>query len=158
MPPEIHVTTHIHTDGPIPGPHSLLTLTSAAHLRGGGPIQTFTTNVRELPGATLHPVALQNWRRRAEDWLSTRRASRPPAHAMTAYTAWIERLPGRPVLITDTTQPDYLFLYWYLQRFTGLWPFAGTLADAELHHRFTCTTYCPLAGCRAPQAPLAQTS
>ena len=22
----VHVTTHIHTDGPIPGPHSLLTL------------------------------------------------------------------------------------------------------------------------------------
>ena len=32
MPPEtVFVTLHIHTDGPIPGPHSLLTLSSAAH-------------------------------------------------------------------------------------------------------------------------------
>ena len=32
MPLEtVFVTLHIHTDGPIPGPHSLLTLSSAAH-------------------------------------------------------------------------------------------------------------------------------
>ena len=78
MPPEtVFVTLHIHTDGPIPGPHSLLTLSSAAHHGDGGLIGTFTTNVRELPGATLHPVSLQHWRERAEDWLTTRRASRP---------------------------------------------------------------------------------
>lgn len=158
MPPDIYVTTHIHTDGPIPGPHSLLTLTSAAHLRDGGPILEFTTNVRELPGATLHPVALQLWRRRAEDWLSTRRASRPPAIAMTAYARWIEALPGRPVFVADTADPDYVFLYWYLQRFTGLWPFAGTLTDAGLHARIDCSTLCPLLGCRTPEASLARTS
>ena len=82
MPPEtVFVTLHIHTDGPIPGPHSLLTLSSAAHQGDGGLIGTFTTNVRELPGATLHPVSLQHWRARAEDWLTTRRAGgggRPP--------------------------------------------------------------------------------
>ena len=34
MPPDpVFVTTHIHTDGPIPGPHSLLTLTSVAFRR-----------------------------------------------------------------------------------------------------------------------------
>jgi len=50
MPTEtVFVTLHIHTDGPIPGPHSLLTLSSAAH-GDGGLIGTFTTNLRELPG------------------------------------------------------------------------------------------------------------
>jgi hypothetical protein len=159
MPPDVHVTSHIHTDGPIPGPHSLLALVSAAHPGGGGrPTSVFTVNVCELPGATLHPVALQSWRGRAEDWLSTRRASRPPALAMNAYVRWLERLPGRPVLVADTADPDYLFLYWYLQRFAGDWPFAGTLADAALHARMACTTLCPLAGCRTPDASLARTS
>ena len=158
MPPDTYVTSHIHTDGPIPGPHSLLTVVSAAHPGGGRPTSVFTTNVRELPGATLHPVALQSWRRRAEDWLSTRRASRPPPLAMTAYVNWNERLPGRPVFVADTADPDYLFLYWYLQRFTGSWPFASTLGDAALHDRIACTTVCPLAGCRTPEAPLARTS
>jgi hypothetical protein len=159
MPPDTYVTSHIHTDGPIPGPHSLLTLVSAARLAGGGgPTSVFTTNIRELPGATLHPVALQCWRRRAEDWLSSRRASRPPALAMNAYARWVERLPGRPVFVTDTADPDYLFLYWYLQRFTGNWPFARTLGDTDLHDRIACTTLCPLAGCRVPDTVLARTS
>ena len=109
MPPEtVFVTLHIHTDGPIPGPHSLLTLSSAAHHGDGGLIGTFTTNVRELPGATLHPVSLQHWRARAEDWLTTRRASRPPAVATDAYLRWIEKLPGEPTLVTDPVGPDHL--------------------------------------------------
>ena len=33
MPP-VFITAHIHTDGPIPGPHSLLTLSSAAYSAG----------------------------------------------------------------------------------------------------------------------------
>jgi hypothetical protein len=159
MPPDTYVTSHIHTDGPIPGPHSLLTLVSAAHPGSGGrPTPVFTTNIRELPGATLHPVALRSWRRRAEDWLSTRRASRPPAVAMSAYANWVKRLPGRAVFVADTADPDYLFLYWYLQRFVGDWPFASTVSDAALHHRMACTTLCPLAGCRTPDALLARTS
>ncbi len=158
MPPDLYVTSHIHTDGPIPGPHSLLTLVSAAHpRRGGRPTSVFTTNVRELPGATLHPLALQSWRRRAEDWLSTRRASRPPALAMNAYASWVDRLHGRPVFVSDTTDPDYLFLYWYLQRFTQRWPFEATLTDADLHEQLECRSACPLAGCRAA-TPLARIS
>jgi hypothetical protein len=149
MPPEkkiSYVSTHVHTDGPIPGPHSLLTVTASAWSDGGGPRGTFTTNVRELPGATLHPVALQEWRLRAEDWLVTRRSSRPPAVAMSALARWLDQLPGSPVLVADTTSPDYLFVYWYLQRFTGRWPFTATdsfttpLLDAE--------ELCPLRGCR----------
>lgn len=148
MPPEpSYVTTHTHTDGPIPGPHSLLTVIAVAHTRDGDEIGTFATNVRELPGATLHPVALQSWGRRAEDWLCTRRASRPPAPAMTAFARWIDDLPGARVFVTDTAEPDYLFLYWYLQRFTGTWPFARTSAEADLYDRLTPTSLCPLTGC-----------
>jgi hypothetical protein len=77
---------------------------------------------------------------------------------MNAYASWVHRLPGRPVFVTDTADPDYLFLYWYLQRFTGDWPFASTRGDAELHRRLACTTLCPLTGCRTPNAALARTS
>lgn len=150
MPPETSfVTTHIHTDGPIPGPHSLLTVTSAAHTADGDPIGSFTTNVRELPGATLHPVARAHWRRRPEDWLCTRRAGRPPAPAMTALTRWIDALPGEKVFVADTAEPDYLFLYWYLVRFAGRWPFDRTTTEAGLFDRLTPRPLCPLTGCRS---------
>ena len=145
MPHEnVFVTLHIHTDGPIPGPHSLLTLSSAAHRGDGDPIATFTTNLRELPGATLHPASFEQWRTRADDWLSTRRAARPPALATNAYVQWIEKLPGRPTLVTDPVGPDHLFLYWYLHRFSGLWPFARTSTEVGALPR----PFCPLNGCR----------
>lgn len=160
MPPVMsYVTSHIHVDGPIPGPHSLLTVTAAAYTADGDPTGTFTTNVRELPGATLHPDALQSWRRRAEDWLSTRRGTCPPAHAMSSLTDWISDLPGEKVFVADPDEPDYLFLRWYVQRFAGQWPFARTIIAAEEYDRVTPTTLCSLAGCRITrQAELAWTS
>lgn len=142
-----YVSSHIHIDGPIPGPHSLLTVTSVAHAADGDPIGTFTANVRELPGASLHPDALRSWRRRADDWLCTRRGSRPPAQAMTAYAGWISDLPGEKVFVTDPDEPDYLFLCWYLQRFAGQWPYARTSTEAPLG-TLAPAGLCPLAGCR----------
>ena len=155
MPLEtVFVTIHIHTDGPIPGPHSLLTLSSAAARRDGGPISTFTANVRELPGATLHPVSLEHWRTRAADWLTTRRAARPPAVATDAYLRWIRTFPGATTLVTDPVGPDHLFLYWYLHRFAGQWPFARTSTEVDLWRRLP-QPLCTLSGCRET---LAQTS
>lgn len=149
MPPDpMFVSTHIHTDGPIPGPHSLLTVTAVAYAPDGDPTCVFTTNVRELPGATLHPIALQTWRRRAEDWLTTRRASLPPALAMRSFTRWLDKIPGDKEFVADTGEPDYLFLYWYLQRFAGQWPFARTNTEVGLHGRLTPMPLCPLTGCR----------
>ena len=169
MPHEtVFVTVHIHTDGPIPGPHSLLTLSSAAYSESsvkppertsaqegphrtlgadGGLIATFTANMRELPGATLHPVSLEHWRTRAADWLTTRRASRPPALATDAYARWIDKLPGTPTLVTEPVGTDHLFLYWYLHRFTGRWPFARTSTEPDPYRRLP-RPLCSLSGCR----------
>jgi predicted DNA-binding transcriptional regulator AlpA len=70
MPHEtVFVTLHIHTDGPIPGPHSLLTLSSAAHRGDGGLITTFTRNackilrLQEISSATGISVATLRWYR-----------------------------------------------------------------------------------------------
>ena len=149
-PASPHVTTHIHTDGPIPGPHSLLTLISTAYGADGVTSGTFTANLRELPGATVHPTALEDWRGRAEDWLLTRRAARPPGLVANAYAAWVDDLGGRPQFVVDPAEPDHLFVFWYLQRFAGRWPFAGLVPA------FATTTWapppCPLSGCRPVDA------
>ncbi len=154
MPPTLveglshYVTTHIHTDGPIPGPHSLLTLASTAYTADGTPTAEFTANLRELPGAGLHPSSLSDWRSRADDWLSTRRATRPPAMVTSAYAAWVSDLGGRPAFVTRPDEPDHLFCYWYLQRFAGAWPFAATVPASLLDARFRTVGLCTLSGCR----------
>ena len=153
MPPEpirpVYVRTHIHTDGPIPGPHSLLSVTAVMTTERGAAIGTFTASVRELLGATVHPVALHHWRQRPDDWLTTHRGSRPPAVAMAAFARWTEQRPGATVFVADPNEPDYLFLYWYLQRFLGRWPFARTDTDAALRDRLVVAPPCPLTGCRS---------
>ena len=161
MPPEsVFVTLHVHTDGPIPGPHSLLTLASVAQPRIGGPISTFTANVRELAGATFHPRALHQWQSRPEDWLASRRASRPPSAVMAGYLRWVADLPARPVLVAEPAGAEQLFLYWYLHRFSGCWPFAGIRAEAgsRSFDPFDPREICPLAGCRLAPVELARSS
>lgn len=48
----IHVSTDVETDGPIPGPHSMLGFASAAFLPDRTLVDTFEANLETLPGAT----------------------------------------------------------------------------------------------------------
>jgi hypothetical protein len=71
---------------------------------------------------------------------------------MNALARWIDDLPDPRVYVSDPVEPDYLFLYWYLQRFTQRWPFGSTTSRTGLHD--APRSLCPLTGCRSP----AQTS
>ena len=53
--PELYISTDIETDGPIPGPHSMLSLGSAAYTAGKQLLGTFSANLETLPGASAHP-------------------------------------------------------------------------------------------------------
>ena len=48
---EIYVSTDVETDGPIPGPHSMLSLGSAAYTADKTLVSTFSANLETLPGA-----------------------------------------------------------------------------------------------------------
>jgi hypothetical protein len=52
---EIYFSTDIESDGPIPGPHSMLSFASAAVGPAGKLIGTFSANLELLPGATPDP-------------------------------------------------------------------------------------------------------
>src|SRR5215831_10777388 len=53
--PEVYVSTDVETDGPIPGPHSMLSFASAAYLPDKSLVGTFTANLEPLPGAQADP-------------------------------------------------------------------------------------------------------
>ena len=53
--PEVYVSTDIEADGPIPGPHSMLSLASAAYRADKTVIATFTVNLDTLPDAAPDP-------------------------------------------------------------------------------------------------------
>lgn len=52
MTKESYVSTDVETDGPIPGPHSMLSLWSAAYLPEKTLVSTFSANLELLPGAS----------------------------------------------------------------------------------------------------------
>jgi len=126
---EIYVSTDVETDGPIPGPHSMLSIGSAAYGADKSLISTFSVNLDTLPGAAPDPATWRWWQTQPEAWAACRRDPLAPADAMRRYAAWVEGLPGKPVFVAYPASFDFMFVYWYLLKFTGASPFGHSALD-----------------------------
>jgi hypothetical protein len=130
---EIYVSTDVETDGPIPGPHSLLSFASAAYRPDKTLIGDFRANLETLPGAAGCPETMRWWATQPEAWAAAREDPRDPAEAMPAYVAWLKSLPGTPVFVAYPAGFDFLFVYWYLIRFAGESPFSFSALDVKTY-------------------------
>jgi hypothetical protein len=128
---EIYVSTDVETDGPIPGPYSMLSFGSAAYQADKTRVGTFTANLETLEGASAHPDTMAWWVSRPEAWNACRQDLQSPAAAIAAYAAWLEALPGTPVFVGYPAGFDFLFIYWYLIRFAGRSPFSFSAVDIK---------------------------
>jgi hypothetical protein len=128
---EIYISTDIETDGPIPGPHSLLSLGSAAYAADKRLLATFSANLETLPGAVAHPRTAAWWATQPEAWAACRTQLEAPDKAMSRYVAWIRSLGGKPVFVAYPAGFDFLFVYWYLMRFVGESPFSHSALDIK---------------------------
>ena len=52
---ELYISTDVETDGPIPGPHSMLSIGSAAYTADKKILSTFSANLETLLEACAHP-------------------------------------------------------------------------------------------------------
>ena len=128
---ETYVSTDVETDGPIPGPHSMLSFGSAAFAADGTLLATFEANLHTLPDAAGDPKTMAWWETQPEAWAACRRDLQEPAVAMAEYVAWVKGLPGRPVFVAYPAGFDFLFVYWYLMRFAGESPFSFSALDVK---------------------------
>lgn len=128
---EIYISTDVETDGPIPGPHSMLSFGSAAYTADKTLISTFSANLETLPEASAHPKTAEWWATQPEAWAACRKDLESPAAAMARYLAWIQTLQGRPVFVAYPAGFDFLFIYWYLIRFVGESPFSHSALDMK---------------------------
>lgn len=131
--PEIYVSTDIETDGPVPGPHSMLSFASAAYLADKTLVATFSANLEMLPGASGHPETMKWWETQPAAWAACRSDLRPPAIAMQEYAEWLKALPGKPIFVGYPVVFDYMFVQWYLHRFTGSSPFSFYALDIKTY-------------------------
>lgn len=128
---ELYVSTDVETDGPIPGPHSMLSLGSAVYLADKTLLATFSANLETLEGATAHPHTAAWWATQPDAWAACRHNLEPPAAAMQRYVAWLKALPGKPVFVAYPVGFDFMFVNWYLLRFVGENPFTHAALDMK---------------------------
>lgn len=131
MKPEIYVSTDIETDGPIPGPHSMLSLGSAAYDGEKKLVGTFAANFETLPGATGHPDNMAWWESQPEAWAACQVNRQDPEKVMVQYNEWLNALPGRPIFVGYPVAWDFMFVYWYLIKFTASSPLGHSGIDIK---------------------------
>ena len=131
MAREIYVSTDVEADGPIPGPHSMLSFASVAYDEDGVEVGTFSANLMQLPEAQPHDVTMAWWAKQQDAWAACRTDLQAPHDAMHAYVQWLRTLPGKPVFVAYPAGFDFTFVHWYLVRFTGESPFSHSALDVK---------------------------
>lgn len=128
---EIYISTDVEADGPIPGPHSMLSFASAAYLEDKTLLSTFEANLELLPDAVPCPATMKWWQTQPDAWESCRKNLQDPESAMKSYIGWLKSIDGLPVFVAYPAGFDFTFVYWYLMKFAGESPFSHSALDMK---------------------------
>ena len=131
--PDVYVSTDIESDGPIPGPNSMLSLGSAAYTPDKKLVSTVSVNLETLPGAEGNSDTMKWWAGQPKAWEACRKNPIDPTKAMQRYVTWVQGLLGKPVFVAYPAGYDFLFVYWYLMRFVGHSPFSFSALDIKTY-------------------------
>ncbi len=121
---DVYFSADVETDGPIPGPFSMLsfglvlagTFDGKTFSRPGQYNESFYRELRPISDE-FQPDALRVNRLDRERLL---REGTLPVTAMTDAAEWVKSLAGtgRPILVAYPLSFDWSFLYWYFIRFS----------------------------------------
>jgi 3'-5' exoribonuclease-like protein len=144
---EVYISVDVETDGPIPGPHSMLSLGTAAFTEDGAIISTFNRNLYELEGASANPDTAAWWEKNPDAYSATRTNMVPPEQAMREFVAWVDSIEAgyklKPVFVAYPAGFDFTFVYWYMMRFVGRSPFSFSALDMKSYAMAKLgTSYC----------------
>ena len=125
---DLYFSADVETDGPIPGPYSMLSFGIA--VAGSFDGQTFRRpEKRETFYRELRPIS-ESWEPKALEVSGLDRArlqaeGHDPASAMREASAWIASVTegAEPVLVAYPLSFDWTWLYWYFIHFTQHSPF-----------------------------------
>lgn len=133
MIPEIYVSTDVETDGPIPGPNSMLSIGSVAFTEDGKEVGAFTRNLLTLSGASMDEETSAWWATQPEAWEACRTNCQHPREAIAEYVDWLKALPGKPVFVGYPAGFDFTFVYWYIRYFGHQSPFSFSAIDIKTY-------------------------
>jgi hypothetical protein len=101
----------------------MLSLGAVAYDETGQTVAEYSADLETLPGAEGHPDMQAWWQHFPEAWAACRAEPRDPGQVMQEFAAWIARLPGNAIFVAWPATWDFMWIYWYFIRFTGLRPF-----------------------------------
>lgn len=121
---DIYFSADVETDGPIPGPYSLLSFALVFAGRFDGQRFERPENYELTHYVELKPISTQfesealKVNKLDRNWLVQH--GREPSDAMRDAGEWISRVAagGRPVLVAYPLSFDWMWLYWYFRRFS----------------------------------------
>ena len=82
-----------------------------------------------------NPDTAKWWESQPEAWAAATKDPSEPKATMEHFTAWVramcQEVSGTPVCIAYPAGFDFMFVYWYLIRFTGKSPFSFSCLDIK---------------------------
>jgi hypothetical protein len=151
-----YVSVDIETDGPIPGPYSMLSFAMVPAGRYDG--RSFQ---RSTPGAAsfyaeLKPISRdfdpEAMKVNGMDRDALAERGLDPQRAMLDAAAWVGDLAGedRPVLVAYPVAFDWAFMFWYFMRWSGKSPFGySSCLDIRTLYQAKARTVHDLSGKRS---------
>ena len=113
-----YVVCDIEADGPIPGPHSMISLGAVAIDKFGTHYGEFEINFEPLENASSHPATMKWFSTHASNALEYTRQNRmQPKEAMNKFGDWLLTLPSPRVMAAHPAPLDFMWINWYFQKF-----------------------------------------
>lgn len=126
---EVYISLDIESTGPVPGLFSMLSLGAAA-FSDGQLIDTYSVNLKELPGAGRDPGTMKWWEGQAEAWKLCRAEPVWDARAaMPEFVRWLEWQPGKLVPVAWPAAFDFGMVHYYNVAFAGRDPMGFACLD-----------------------------
>lgn len=125
-----YVSVDIETDGPLPGPNSMLSL-GAAVFEDGVLCDTFTRNLELLPGAMPDPETSKFWERFPQQYAFARVDPKPIRVVMADFAQWLKELNGDIVFVAYPANFDWSFINHYFITTWGTNPFGYMALDVK---------------------------
>lgn len=158
---DLLISADVETDGPIPGPYSMISLGMAVIGRYDGvslerhdpTAQTFYRELRPISD-DFDPEALAVSGLDREVLL---REGEDPRSAMSAAHAWVKSVGGkdRPIFVAWPLSFDWMFAYWYFVRFAERGSPFGFSGCTDLKTVWTTLSGSPTTGTSKGRIPRA---
>ena len=114
----IYVVCDIEADGPIPGPHSMISFGAIAVDKSGKNYGEFEINLQPLKNASPHSETLIWFKHNAPEAFEYTKLNRTyPEVAMNKFGDWLLNLPSPRVMAAHPAPHDFMWLNWYIQNF-----------------------------------------